>query len=260
MPLPALFALAGAFLSEMQNSSSNYPHPARWGLSDPQLWQKVITGQDPMAGMSMKQAVKLDPRRIDAKIRQCYYIPMHRGIPSDPMSRQYDEALYLMGMNLINNNVGPGAVQTLPLISLHEESWYRILQGTAKTWPPQLRRMLLSRWPEISEGFSCAQDVAAQARAAAVSLNMTREAQEWQAMIGVLGQMRDALHETLQTGAVPQLPEHVEARPMLTGPSAPALAGRDEYGRLYARGFRHAPVDGFPGSASTGYRGSRLPW
>lgn len=253
----AIIALVTAFISESQQSRGG--SPATWGLSDQELWAKVISGQDPLAGMSIKQAVRLDPRRIDAAIRQAYYLAMHEGIPSDPQSRRFDEALYLMGLDLVRRHSGR-KIRALPLVSIHEESWYKILAGTARTWPPQLKRYYQDNWDRIAAGFRQGQDIARQAMFAAGEQNLLEDAREWKVMADVLGEMRDGLYLVITTGTLPELPERVQQRAMLPGPAptgAPQILDVEEYGRLYARGLRNPPPGGFTGSSTQGHRGSR---
>lgn len=256
----ALIALAGAFLSDMQRSQGGYSWPARWGMTDQQIWSMVTTGQNPLGSMSIAQAVKLDPRRIDAAIRQCYYLPMQAVMPRHPRADAMNEALYLLGMDLIRKH-SDGKAPTLPLVSIHEESWYKTLAGTVATWPQMARDLILNNWDDVSEGFSRGQAIAREAMYEAGKQGMNAEASEWRAMEGILGEMRDGFHTVLTTGRLPALPDRVQQRAMLPGPAPgggqPMVIDTESYGRLYARGLRNPPPGGFTGSATQGHRGTR---
>lgn len=205
--ITALITLAMAALADAEEQRALVPH----GLSDKELWRIIARGGNPLMGMSFDRAVREDPRRIDALIRQAYYRSMHRQLPTDPMSARLDEGLYLMGIQAVRNSSG-GAAPTLPLISVHEENWYTVLGGTARTWPSFVRRTLLNDWGAISASFKEARQIAHRAELSASSQGLISDAQEWGAFQEVIEDMADGLHEALVTGMAPELPGPVHAR------------------------------------------------
>lgn len=243
----ALVTLVSAWLSD---SGQRGGAPATWGLTDTQLWDRIVSGQDPLAGMSIAQAVKLDPRRVDAAIRQAIWQGMSRRMGNDSQSNELNRALYCMGLDAVRA-AGDGKVNTMPLVSVHEENWWRMLGGTSATWPSFVRRQMLDDWTSVAGGFERARQVAREAELAAAGQALP-DAREWVAMQEVLSDMQNGLRVVLETGVVPEIPERVQARALLPGPV------REGYGVLYARGAAAPPPGSVTGSARVGFRGYRV--
>ena len=200
-----IFTLMTLAMSALADAADQPRGLVRHGMSDQDLWRLIVTGGNPLQGTSLDQAVREDPRRIDAMIRQAYYRAMHRKMPTDPMSAKLDEGLYLVGMQAVRNASG-GAAPTMPLISVHEENWYNVLGGTAHTWPPIVRQILRRDWAAIATGFAQGRQIAHKAEVSASSQGLSQDAQEWVAFQDVLKDMEEALRHVVTTGETPEIP------------------------------------------------------
>jgi len=70
LELPALVALLEAWMLDKEEGKNWPEDPTLGGLSDHDLWERMIQNGDILAGMTFAEAVAQDPRRIEALIDQ----------------------------------------------------------------------------------------------------------------------------------------------------------------------------------------------
>lgn len=202
--LPAFIAAVLAFLAdEAQRRHATWSDPT--GLSDSDLWALVVTGRDPLAGMSLLDAARLDPRRIDASIRQAIYLGMHAGFPQDQVSEALNRGTYLLVLDGVRRASG-GMAPAGAVLGAHEQSWYQVLSAVLPTWPPEVRQELLARWEGVQAGFDRARQLARHASAASRAQGLEQEAGSWERMRRELTTMEQWLGQAVVEGELPALP------------------------------------------------------
>lgn len=198
--------MAAALAADRQRGRQAYQWPATLGLSDAELWGIIAHGGDLLHGMSFEDAVLRDPRRVFGLVQQAIFNGMSSaagaiGGGGDPMSDRLNEAMYLMGMDLVRKTY-KGETPIAGLSRLLEESWANMLEVTARTWPEFVRQAFASRWPVIQRGFKEARGIVGRARV--VSRRHVPElGPDWATTEEILSDMEVALKGLLMTGLLP---------------------------------------------------------
>lgn len=179
LALPPLFALVAAFLSDGSVPTVPASEPVH-GVSDEQLWDVIITGGNPLMGMTFDQALVDDPRRIDARIDQALFYDLYNALDTlhngrfAPMMRH----AYLTR----NAEIRAGFEGTLPvaaMVAAQEVAWayyddmldQAFGQGHSQRHPAsqvaqaaeRVRASLIDNRPALFRSFRAASDIAGRA-------------------------------------------------------------------------------------------------
>ena len=224
----ALMTLAAAIAADRARGRECYAWPTTLGLTDAELWSLIASGEDPLHSMGFEDAVARDPRRIFGLVQQAIFQGMSRAAGAigggDPMSDRLNEAMYLMGMDLVRKTY-MGDTPVAGLSRLLEESWANMLEVTARSWPSFVREAFAARWKTISGGFERARDVVERARTASRRV-ASKDGPDWIVVGEILGDMEESLKGLLMTGLLPSGGSILE--PIGVGRALRMLPGPDE--------------------------------
>jgi hypothetical protein len=95
------------------------------GVSDENLWDRIVTDSDPFVGMSFDEAARMDPRRVDARVQQAVLNTFYAAINTLGRTRNYGEMMqhaYLARMEAFRAKSG-GQITAEDLASAMTEDW-----------------------------------------------------------------------------------------------------------------------------------------
>jgi hypothetical protein len=132
-------------------------------LSDALLHRLIVSGGDPLAGSTLAQAAKVDPRLVDALINQTIAAGMAqvlgRGRGGElPIQRD----LYLLAMETMRQ-AGEGEITAQILASNRQENTDFVLNASVRRWPSHMKRAVRDGWNIIQASFADAKRMALQA-------------------------------------------------------------------------------------------------
>jgi hypothetical protein len=204
--LPFLLSLVTSYLVDGADKPEwPYQHEVH-GLTDEQLWERITTDSDTLAGMSFESAVRTDPRRVDARLQQAVLNTFFAAVNVLGRAHNYGEMMahaYLLRMAAMRKD---GPVTAPKLAQAMREDWDYYSEILAVAFSMQadqaqkLVQALVDNRPGIYRGFREAVEVSERAEMDAA----TREdRQAWEEMTAVLRDMWAVVDEMVskRTGA-----------------------------------------------------------
>lgn len=161
MPVAALIAGLFALISDDDRMNELERRQSDLGLSDAQLWSYVESPRSPLAGMTWRDALLYDPRRIDVMMYKAVFSAIDSVVQLPAQAKEMNRALYLQAMDLARQ-VSGDPISLEVLVSLARDNWGLSLHMLEQA-PPDAKRYLAGFIGRLEDGFQDAVDIAQNA-------------------------------------------------------------------------------------------------
>ena len=192
LTLPFLLSLVASYLVDGADKPALPDRAETLGLSDEDLWDRIVSDSDTLAGMSFEEAVRSDPRRIDARVQQAVLNTFFAAINVLGRTQNYGELMqhaYLVRMAGFREN---GSITASELANALKEDWsyYSEILSVAfamkSVQATQLQQALFDHRDAIFRGFREAHEVL---ETAGNMSTIDSDRQAWLQMDGVIRDM-----------------------------------------------------------------------
>lgn len=196
--LPVVLSLAWALLVEERPVGEAEPEGGggmEGGLTDRDLWRLVVTGVDPLAGMRLQEAVRQDPRRVEAMMQQRLLLGL--GLrPGDPACMLAGQAWGLRNRALREADGRITATALADTNELHWQDYQRLLEvlDQMKEKADEVRGILVTQGPALARCLREAEQIGRWAAAAAAS---EEDRAGWERMAALFGRMGQEMRPLL---------------------------------------------------------------
>jgi hypothetical protein len=160
--------------------------------NDSELWDLVEAGEDPLAGLSFEEAVRLDPRRVDATIQQPVGLAMKEVLGDSPQDQELRKMIYLRAMQMARQ--ATGRLDARVLTDLQDGSWMGALLTARQFWPPGVREAIRQNWVRFEEAFDEAYSLAERAAGVARRNGDSEGNLAWRDYASVMTAQKDGLY------------------------------------------------------------------
>ena len=200
--LPFILSLVTSYLVDGADKPA-YPPVAglEQGLTDGDLWARIASDSDTLAGMTFEEAVRTDPRRIDARVQQAVLIVFYTAINLLGRTQRYAELLehtYLLQMTHLRSN---GPITAPGLAEAMEQNWghYSEIMAVAFSMKNEqavkLQQALVKHQGAIFRGFREATEVLERAQSMAIG---DADQQAWMQMAALIRDMWAVVNTLMQ--------------------------------------------------------------